>query len=70
MKLEKGKIYKAKHNRKGTFLMHITGEDKEFAYGIMKSDVVEGLTRYWDKGDNIVIRKDLCSFSELEMEDN
>ena len=58
MQLENGKTYLVKCRRKGTFVMRVDGQDKEWAHGVVVGGKARAMLDYNERtaGDEITVR--------------
>ena len=64
--MEKGKIYKINHSRKGEFSIRVTGEDSEWLHGIIVEGAADAIltNNIRNEGEAITVRKSLCLIEE------
>ncbi len=67
MQLFEGKIYQVTHSRKGMFNIKVIRQDEEWATGMIISGKASAIREYNEReqGEEITIRKSLCSFKAI-----
>ena len=67
-----GKTYKVNHERKGNFIMTVTGMNDEWVTGIIVGGKAHAMLRdnEREKGEEITVRQSFCIFTEQQLEVN
>lgn len=65
--IQKGKVYKVTHSRKGNFTAEIVADKGEWVDLALSDGEVKLLSRgaHIDKGDIFTVRKSFCTFAEV-----
>jgi hypothetical protein len=65
--IEKGKCYKVRHRRKGTFTLLVEHINGEWVSGVIVEGRAGALLHYneVEKGEPITVRDSLCTFEEV-----